>query len=489
MSDGVETILIEDDEDDRDFPFSMIPVWINYSGLSNAAYRLYATLRSVSIEGDAKGTRKLLDSDLCELIGRAQGKPITTRTLERWRDELVEHGLLKIDKAPLDRPGVGRPQMTRRYRLVKYPRQGQEVVRSAWTLLKEIQDRREKPHPLPPAEISPTKMSENSEEGGFPTKMSECSTKMSENCGADLRRRGSKNPLREEPSSSSPHPSTRLAARKGRGARRRKEDDKIIKDFSHTHLDLVKPLVLELPGGVDAAQADEITRLVCAALDRGWAPSAVFARLREKCDLEKSRNPGAVHLYNARLLGEPSRAQAAKAAVELCRVCDEDGFTSDTSACSADPEAVPDVCLHGAADPWDDPEYRAERERERSEALYARQKAEEEARHRKSRTEAAKRREAARRAADTERRRQAATRFLESEPPIGDETADTVRRIFLTADDPADLADLETLVSMGIDLVESGSSVLELVNITVTVPREKWLTAILDRFDPVPADA
>lgn len=280
----------------------------------------------------------------------------------------------------------------------------------------------------------------------------------------------------------------KLAPRSGRGARR-KEEDKIIKDFSHTHMDLVKPLVLELPGGVDAAQADEITRLVCAALDRGWAPSAVFARLREKCDLEKSRDPGAVHLYNARRLGEPSRAQAAKAAVELCRVCDEDGFTSDVSACSADPEAVPGVCLHGAADPWDDPEYRAERERERSEALYARQKAEEEARHRKSRAEAARRREAARRAADTERRRQAATRFLESEPPIGDETADTVRRIFLTADDPADLADLETLVSMGIDLVESGSSVLELVNITVTVPREKWLTAILDRFDPVPSDA
>lgn len=499
MSDGVETILIEDDEDDRDFPFSMIPVWINYSGLSNAAYRLYATLRSVSIEGDAKGTRKLLDSDLCELIGRAQGKPITTRTLERWRDELVEHGLLKIDKAPLDRPGVGRPQMTRRYRLVKYPRQGQEVVRSAWTLLKEIQDRREEQHPLPPAEISPTKMSENSEEGGFPTKMSECSTKMSENCGADLRRRGSKNPLREEPSSS-PHPSTRLAARKGRGSGRTKKTTKINKDFSHKHLSIAEALVSDLPGSVTGTDHAKLVPLVCAAFDSGWSPSGLSAHLRANCRVDRVQFHGSVYVKHAEDLPPAGKAEASRALVELCSVCDEHGFSLDPAACSKDPEAIPHTCLHGEPDPWDSPEYRAERQAERDEAAHVRLRARQAALREKERRQAREAREAALRAEKEAReakavveRRERAQAFLATAPSTGSEVADRVRAVVLAmAADPPETAsgqrdELDTVVDLGSGLVEATGEISDLVEIVRTLPRRDWLMTIIDRTDEAEA--
>lgn len=488
MSDDVETVLIGDDEDERDYPFSMIPVWVNYSGLSNAAYRLYATLRSLSIEGDSSGTRKLLDADLCELISRAQGKKIATRTLERWRDELVGKGLLKIDRIPVDTPGTGRPRMARRYRLVRYPRPGEVVVRSAWDLLRTIRAEREhrEGHPLPPAVTFPTKMSENPSDPSFPTKMSGHPTKMSGNGGADLRQRAPKNPLKQEPSSSSPHPSTRLAARRGRGAGRRTEENKI-KNFSHTHLELVRGLVLELPGGVDARQAEEITRLVCAALDRGWAPSAVIAWLAGSCDLERSKIPGAVHLHNARKLGDPSRAQSAKAVQELCPVCDKDGFTQDVSACSKDPLATPGLCLHGADDPWDDEEYRVREEAERAEALYAQQKAQQKAREERDRKARESARRAAQSAGEAVQRRTAAREFLEKAESLGDEDADAVRALLLTADDPADLDHLDDLVSLALGMLDTGSPVSAVAEVIATVPREEWKTAFLDRAVPAVA--
>jgi hypothetical protein len=142
---------------------------------------------------------------------------------------------------------------------------------------------------------------------------------------------------------------------------------------------------------------------------------------------------------------------------------------------------VPGLCLHGQPDPWDDGEYRARREQEHAEALYAHQKAQEAARDREARQERARAQEAARRLGETARRRKAAREFLETAEPLGDETADAVRCVLLSADDPADLPDLPDLVDAGIGFVESGRSLPEMAGVLGSTPREEWFFRLMDR--------
>lgn len=286
----------------------------------------------------------------------------------------------------------------------------------------------------------------------------------------------------ERPANSSSLIGSRLTPRPGRGAKARRTEETKIKDFSHTHLKAAEALVCGLPGSITGTDRKVLVRLVCAAFDGGWSPSGLAEHLRANCDLERVKFPGRVYVKHAGQDLPPAGGdEPARARRELCQVCDEQGFTGEVSACSKDPQAVPGMCLHGQPDPWDDETYRAERETERAEALYALQRAQEEARDRKTRMERAKAQEAARRAEAKARRRREAAEFLATADSLGDEVADEVRRALLEADDPAALEDLDNLVDAGIGFVESGGSVPELRVVLARTERENWRTVLLDR--------
>lgn len=465
--------------------FTQIGDWSLCIPMSHTARTLYTILRSLVNEKEGPETRKVSDDDLRMAIGISEGIKVPSRTtLYRIRGELIDLDMLQVENLYDRTAGVGAPKIVaRRYLVRREPHPGRPYVSSSWTLFNRIAQIREEG--ASPAEMDSVPYLVRALLGdSVPyTGRSIPQTGRKEALTSDagfLKKPSGKKPLPPPP------PSARLAARRGRGSGRRTEENKI-KNFSHTHLDLVKGLVLELPGGVDARQAEEITRLVCAALDRGWAPSAVMAWLAGSCDLERSKIPGAVHLHNARKLGDPSRAQSANAALELCGVCDENGFTQDEGACSGDPLALPGACLHGADDPWDDEEYRARVEAERAEALYAHQKAQQKAREERDRKARESAQRAAQGAGEREQRRREAREFLANAGSLGDEDADAVRALLLLADDPADLEDLDDLVSLALGMLDSGSPVEKVAEVITKVPRTEWKTAFLDGLAPVTA--
>lgn len=300
--------------------------------------------------------------------------------------------------------------------------------------------------------------------------------------------------------SSSPHPSTRKAARKGRGSGRTKKTTKINKDFSHKHLAIAEALVSDLPGSVTGTDHAKLVPLVCAAFDSGWSPSGLSAHLRANCRVDRVQFHGSVYVKHAEDLPPAGKAEASRSLVELCSVCDEHGLSLDPAACSKDPEAIPHTCLHGQPDPWDSPEYRAERQAERDEAAHVRLRAQEAALREKERRQAREAREAALRAEKEAQeakavveRRERAQAFLATAPSTGSEVADRVRAVVLAmAADPPETEDglrdeLDTVVDLGSGLVEATGEISDLVEIVRTLPRQDWLMAIIDRTDEAEA--
>lgn len=248
------------------------------------------------------------------------------------------------------------------------------------------------------------------------------------------------------------------------------------------HADIAQALALELPGGVNARQAERIIPFLCAGFSRGWAPSAVKRWLASRCDLTRAADPGAVHLRNARLLADPSAADRQGADLELCTRCDEAGRTRDPGAVTRDPGGDRSLCLHGAPDPWDDPEVRRQLLEARREALEAAQAArrrarrlrEEELHHKavKQLTEAGER----------ALRCRAAREYLKSAPSLGSEDADQVLRMMLEAYDPPPLDEIEDMVGIAMSVVDSGVS-MEMVEAIVDLnPRKCWRSRLIAKI-------
>lgn len=486
--------------------FTQIGNWSIYVPMSHQARTLYIILRSMidNSDGSKANTRKTTDEDLRIALGVTEGTKIPSRaTLYRLRAELVGLDMIHVENvlAPPSRPG--QPKVTsRRYLVRRDPHAGDPYFTSTWDLLNRIADTRKKG-------ISPAEMNTVADlrhtllTGETPNTVANERQTISDlrrSNGSDLGREAPlKTPLKKTPLPV-PGTSTRLAARKGRGSGRTKKTTKINKDFSHKHLSIAEALVSDLPGSVTGTDHAKLVPLVCAAFDSGWSPSGLSAHLRANCRVDRVQFHGSVYVKHAEDLPPAGKAEASRALVELCSVCDEHGFSLDPAACSKDPEAIPHTCLHGAADPWDDPEYRSERQAERDEAAHVRLRAQEAALREKERRQAREAREAALRAEKEAQeakavveRRERAQAFLATAPSTGSEVADRVRAVVLAmAADPPETEDglrdeLDTVVDLGSGLVEATGEISDLVEIVRTLPRQDWLMAIIDRTDEAEA--
>lgn len=517
MSEGTVPLLVEDDEDERDYPFAMIPVWVNFSGISNSAFRLYTILRSLVIDSAPRqGTRKLTDDVLCRLVERASGKKVTERTLYRWREELTKAGLLKVDTFPATEPGVGHSKARRRYRVSKFPPQGARVVRSAWDLLGELDEPDSEQTPSDSAGAL-TFMSEPvtkmSEEQTPLTLMSEGLTSMSENPMPDQPFLALHIPSTSYPSSSSSYllqTSDRAAGGVGSGAKTRMRRKKDLQDNNpktktkeaiesqsgaaspgKRHRDKAIELVKALPGTIGKADKDKIINAVCVAFAEGWAPSAITAYLTSTCDLERAKFPGRVYAKNAADLPEPGPDERRGAERELCDHCDQWGITRGPAYATSDPEGDAMACLHGQPDPWSDPEYRerviaarTDEQRRIQEAVVEQEWVEQ---IQREQAEERRLREEAREKAQVVVRRRQAREYLAVVESTGDPQADEIRRIMLELDDPVGLEELDITLSHAMGMIDSGRTVADVEKLLLATERSLWRSAMREQWTEIPA--
>lgn len=497
MSD--ETIEVGSYQDESRVGFTQIGDWSMCVPMSHTARTLYMILRSLVHEKEGPETRKVTDDDLRRLMGITEGTKVPSRTtLYRIRAELTDLDMLQVENVYGHSAGTGAPKViSRRYLVRREPHPGRPYVSSSWTLL--------------------NRLAQAQEEGASPAEMDSVPYLVQAALGSSVPNTGRAIPQTgqnravtsdaaplNKPSSKKPLPvpgtSTRLAARKGRGSGRTKKTTKINKDFSHKHLSIAEALVSDLPGSVTGTDHAKLVPLVCAAFDSGWSPSGLSAHLRANCRVDRVQFHGSVYVKHAEDLPPAGKDESSRALVELCSVCDEHGFSLDPAACSKDPEAIPHTCLHGEPDPWDSPEYRAERQAERDEAAHVRLRAQEAALREKERRQAREAREAALRAEKEAQeakavveRRERAQAFLSTAPSTGSEVADRVRAVVLAmAADPPETAsgqrdELDTVVDLGTGLVEATGEISDLVEIVRTLPRRDWLMAIIDRTDEAEA--
>lgn len=502
-----QAISIEDHPDDRPWPWTMQYDWTLFMPVSPKAKTLYMVLRSLLFD-NAKNpdthTRVLADRHLLFLMHKSVNGSVSQRSLYRWRKELEDADVLVV--VPVyntfeARPVGGRHTMSgRRYLVRRMPPKGYPVpYRSAWEVLhSEFPELRgNSTGPVFPASGSSPEMADQV------TQVADQVSEMATHTPSDLGFYGSSNNSSKESSSSS---ISRARGRKAAGdpvvAARADEDEEEITsfevpaqkpkniDFEHVYAKLMEGLARNLPGRPDQSDIEEMLPHLCGALDAGWSPSAIREFLVKRCDLRKVSFPGRVYAKNAACLGEPTEEEMKGARIELCGYCDEVGRTAEPGWGSADPEANPLVCLHGEPDPWADDDYRTTVLAQRREAEEAAQRAQERLREemadRKARMAAAIDRKAteaaqARAASEAGRgdRRRRAQEFLRTAGSLGDPDADAVRRALLTADDPAELDELDDLVDLGLGVVEEGHPVSVLEEI-LTAPREEWRSRMLD---------
>lgn len=471
--------------------FTQVGDWSIYVPMSHQANRMYNILRSLINEKDPDSSCTTSDDFLRAALGMAgRTKPLSKTTLYRVRTELVDLDMVRVETIQ-DRSGLrGQPKIIgRRYLVRRDPHDDRPHVSSSWDLRKRFDELEEKG-------LSPAKMNTSSDlnsallSGNTCSDLSHSGSDLNKHERSDLHLAGPKNPSVKNPPPPPP-PSKRLAARGGRGSGRMKDDEeKDIKDFSHTYLDIAESLVRGLPGSITGTDHQTLVRLVCAAFDGGWSPSGLTEHLRANCLVDRVRFPGRVYVKHAgKDLPAPKAGEAARALVELCGVCDATGFTDEVAACSKDPQASPGVCLHGRSDPWDDPQYRAVKEAERAEAVQAHLRAQEQAREVQEEKRRARAQQELHRRGQMGLRRRAAEEFLASAPSTGSADADMVRRWFLTASDPAALEDVEGLVSQALGLVDLGMSMDWIECLIDTTPREEWGERMYQRLPAVSQEA
>lgn len=101
---------------------------------------------------------------------------------------------------------------------------------------------------------------------------------------------------------------------------------------------------------------------VAKAVAGGLPPSKALEYLTSRVH-DGVHSPDRLHASNSSDLPAPGDGDADRWVQEMCDRCDLHGIPDDPDRhASKDPTVYPRRCLHGASDPWDDPDYRRERE-------------------------------------------------------------------------------------------------------------------------------
>lgn len=77
--------------------YQMLYDWTMFTGMSVQGHFLYRVVSCLS-ESNPKGhpPTPITDRELCELIGQMIGRQISLRSLQRWRNELVDADLVRV---------------------------------------------------------------------------------------------------------------------------------------------------------------------------------------------------------------------------------------------------------------------------------------------------------------------------------------------------------------------------------------------------------
>lgn len=503
--------------------------WIKFLPLTAPARTLYELLRSYITDNDNPETSlytcMISDEELREVFsmgwdsGRTKDGLVSMRSLYRWRRELIDTDFIRVRNRTEETWSShgGRSRVIgRRYMVRRFPPPGMVVpFHSPWEALRSVRSRRRAEQGDTGLPLTP----EGLVDGGFLPPGAACLslesnmvTPQSKNTPADLGLGVPKKNLSKESSSSS---SARGRQAGGRGAGVTPDEDEEmimttpaqentvhVKDkvretpvaetingtktmeFTHEHVNRMEEMARNLPGRPGKSDIQEMVPHLCAALDAGWAPSALRKYLISRCDLSKVAFPGRVYLKNAADLGEPTESEQQGAGIELCGTCDENGRTDVPGAGSSDPAGNPRVCLHGKADPWADEEYRSRVLAERQAAEEADRKAfealKQQVEGKKALEESARAQQAAERAREAAERKRAAQEFLETAEPFSDPDAQRVRTELLTAEDPVDLEDLPGVLGIALDTLDEGVPLEDICAVISGTSREMWQDRLLD---------